>query len=783
MPLFDLEDPQTGDIITVDHPQEPTQEEALAIFQQNTTPPPPEQASTPPVVSQEQKSVEEFIKSQQASPLSKVGDMAGKTFNALIAEPAKALIKLPFSLSAGLASENPNIPIPYVGGTLNNAQSLLEGGNRLAYNIGTGITDLVRKGARNAEQKNPIETALRTMSPIGAGILDLRSRTPTAQEIENFKKDQAIASGTQLGEDELLAPEVLGKTNLQMAKDIESASNLLPVAGQAGTVAKLIRSPIKTVKRLGKGLEDQLRGITPVDPEAVAAAQKKVQDLEYLREQNLINKTKTAEARNAQDLILQEELAAAKAEADSLGAEAMKANQELGPEIDRLNKAAQEAPTQAEGVRSKLPKPEQPSQLKKTVQGGIDDTLKKEKVLEDADYKEVRESLPESQPKVQGANQEAAAQEILAEKGAGYSVDFRRDLKSRVGESLPTKDVDPLSRLSPQARDIYENLPEGQRQNFLDQAGISLEKKVPKSYTWDELEQRYKGLNAEIREAQKNRPSEVRPLMKLKEAVAKDMEEYASSVGTSTKSLFDQANSRFAANRAAREGIPDLALSTPETIVNNIVGPNKVEVVNGLKKVLDPEKFNQVKSQYADRLMSPTKDVPFDPEHFVKQFDNMSDETLTAVFGEEGFAQLKKIDELSKAANQAKGLQSRLDDFNKKAQKSVDDYQKAKSAADQKSILDRARAEADEALDAIKDEKFQRDIEKARADLKLAQTPEKVRLITRSLYGLLSAAGVLLTGGSGAAALAAGAAATAFGKMIHKSVGTRVIEALARPPK
>lgn len=536
-----------------------------------------------------------------------------------------------------------------------------------------------------------------------------------------------------------------------------------------------LRAPIATAATdLGRRVASPFRSSAPVDPVAIEAATKNLQNLISQMETETARREAIGGERSARELIIQEEIFRAEQEAANLGQQALQAGQELGPQIEALLRSAEQADIAAQGVRGRLPAAQEPSQFGTSVAQAIDEATQGARRQATQDYTAVKESLPESQPALPATNVEIAAETISNRKAQGYSAALQRTLKSVLGESSRARRADPLSGLSDATRDIYNRLPESQKQSFLDQAGINLSETQGRTYTWDQLQQRYQDLNGFIEEARaKGNNQDAAAYQQLKNATTADMNAYAEAIGTDTKALFDDANARFAANQEVLgtsnigKLSSDLALETPESIVNKIVGNEKASVVNNLKKVLSQEKFQEVQSQYADRLMSPSKDVPFDPNHFIKQFENINNETLKSVFGEEGFAELKKIDQLSKDSIKVQELQKTLDDFNSKAQSAQDAYQKAKTSAEKSRILESEKIRAEEAINEIKDQKYNRDVERAISDLKKAQTPERVSLILRALYGLLSFGGFAV-GGAPVAGIAAGLAAAALGRVINK---------------
>lgn len=549
-----------------------------------------------------------------------------------------------------------------------------------------------------------------------------------------------------------------------------------------------LRAPIATAATdLGRRVASPFRSSAPVDPVAIEAATKNLQNLISQMETETARREAIGGERSARELILQEEIYRAEQEANNLGQQALEAGQELGPQIEALLRSAEQADIAAQGVRGRLPAPEEPSQFGRSMEESAQEATGKARVQATEDYTAVKESVGESQPKFPSTNVELAAENISNRKAQGYSAALQRTLKSVLGESSRVKSVDPLSGLSEAARDIYERLPESQKQSFLDQAGIDLAQTKSKAYTWDQLQQRYQDLNRFIEEARaKGNSQDAAAFQELKNATTADMNAYAEAIGTDTKALFDEANARFAANKQ----ILDTSLiskisaetSSPALLVDKIVGNSKAAEVNNLKQILSPEKFQEVQSQYAKRLMSPAKDVPFDANHFIKQFDAINNETLKSVFGEEGFAELKKIDQLSKDSIKVQELQKTLDDFNSKAQSAQDAYQKAKTSAEKSRILESEKIRAEEAINEIKDQKYNRDVERAISDLKKAQTPERVSLILRALYGLLSFGGFAV-GGAPVAGIAAGLAAAALGRVINKgarSTAAQITKALEK---
>lgn len=209
-----------------------------------------------PIVSNEDRSVNDFIAQARQNPVQKAAGGVGELLNTLVGQPVKAAVRLPVEIASNLATPNPNVPVPGLGGVLNNTQSIVEGLNRLALKTGNGLSEVIGNEVRSAKQ-SPVETALRAAFPALSQIYDLRSHTPSPQEIQNFKEDQAVNSVRNSG-NSLIAPEVFGKTNPQMAQDVETVAPLIPVAGDVASgiasVAKKAISPIQTAKVIAESV-------------------------------------------------------------------------------------------------------------------------------------------------------------------------------------------------------------------------------------------------------------------------------------------------------------------------------------------------------------------------------------------------------------------------------------------------------------------------------------------------------------------------------------------------
>lgn len=265
MPLFDLEDPTTGDIITVEHPQAPTQEEAQAILA--SLPPTPKSqpkkrfSANTPRLSPEKNSLNQFISAQRAGPIEKLGNQLSNAFDSFVTKPIEAVGSAAEGIGrvAGEASTQEQNPLLAVlGGPLQNpifqdlAQTGLEAGARGVFDLGNAINQLATKTANNPEN---------ILKALGAGIplvqaMDLLPHTPTNEEINQFIADQSKARQVGAVKSQPLLPEVIGNTDVPLANALETVgTQVAPIAapllrGTAGAIS----SPIQTVKSLGRGV-------------------------------------------------------------------------------------------------------------------------------------------------------------------------------------------------------------------------------------------------------------------------------------------------------------------------------------------------------------------------------------------------------------------------------------------------------------------------------------------------------------------------------------------------
>lgn len=248
MPLFDLEHPDTGDIITVEHPQQPTQEEAFAVIYQA-----PATTAVPSVapISPEQEFSTDYTRKQQQSAFEKSLGIPGQAYNVL-----EGLIKMGIGGVRGagtLLSGQIKDPISGTGDVFQT--SAIEAPTRLAFDIINAA-----RQAGNFAADRPGEVLANIIVP-GIG---LRSRTPGTEEIsEAFKRDieNKAYAGVREG---AIAPEIFGTANLPLADALPllaAAPGVAPLATKAA-VASL--SPVKTAQALGRS------ALTKVAPKVAA---------------------------------------------------------------------------------------------------------------------------------------------------------------------------------------------------------------------------------------------------------------------------------------------------------------------------------------------------------------------------------------------------------------------------------------------------------------------------------------------------------------------------------
>lgn len=246
MAFFDIEHPDTGDIITIESDSAPTQEEAAALI-----------ASIP--ATPQQVAENKYIASQQASVPKKLMNLGAQGLGAV-----KGLADIIGGGVSGLGEvlgqasvppENPNTlqdlitrsavgpigSIPGIGDTLaralpNLAQSGLEAGSRVAYDVGqmlpNSLEDVIRAGVMG--------------TPGGAQALlalNLIPRTPSRAEAQAAVAKQEEEAQIAQARKAPIAPEVLGTANIPLAEAIPIVA---PVAGEIpamikGAAAKISR--------------------------------------------------------------------------------------------------------------------------------------------------------------------------------------------------------------------------------------------------------------------------------------------------------------------------------------------------------------------------------------------------------------------------------------------------------------------------------------------------------------------------------------------------------------
>lgn len=227
MALFDIENPNTGAIITVEHDQAPTQEEAAAIIAQTSGPAPA--VSLPPT--QEEVFAKKYIAEQQRPLLSKAlipAQTAVSLIPALVEQAVKGVQGAGELLGAGTVNRRE--------ATQNAYQTGLETLARPTYDVLNAVRQAIRYGVDNPVS---VGTAMRTLtSPLGAItplIQSLQARTPSADEVSQAFKRELENKAFDEVRATPIAPEVFGKANIPLAE----ALPLVPVIpGVASLAAK-----------------------------------------------------------------------------------------------------------------------------------------------------------------------------------------------------------------------------------------------------------------------------------------------------------------------------------------------------------------------------------------------------------------------------------------------------------------------------------------------------------------------------------------------------------------
>lgn len=319
---------------------------------------------------------------------------------------------------------------------------------------------------------------------------------------------------------------------------------------------------------------------------------------------------------------------------------------------------------------------------------GIDKPMAASRKAYNDAYTAVKQSLPSTQVKLQSDGLYDAAQAAGKELSQGFEAYNGGKIRSIINESIKTKTTQPPG--SQELRDLYNISPPAQKASLLRQhpeLGVSAIVERPK-YNWDQLQKRFQQINEGIEQAVKHGDTgDVRILEQLKQGVRSDMERYASDMGSDTYDAFNEANRVFQAHQEKfglnriQTLFRDDVIQNPQGVAQKLLSDNNAPMVEAIKNIVSPEEFAQVQAQFSRKIFSPDIDTPFEASHFIKEFSqHKSQETLRAVYGEQGFNQLKQIYEASKGFEKIEGLQKNLDNIQKTAETSAEAFAKAKKS-------------------------------------------------------------------------------------------------------
>lgn len=439
------------------------------------------------------------------------------------------------------------------------------------------------------------------------------------------------------------------------------------------------------------------------------------------------------EARALEDTLQQEQLLRAEQEAEATGRQALAVGRQVEPQIDVLREASAESPELVGRITRGLPEVKQPSEFGEGQIKVIEKEYQAAKKITEKDYDAIKRALPdlEDQSKLEAPNLREAANRLKIEIESTGGTEEDRALLSLLTRHLKSKP----STVSQELQNIYNNATPAQKASLVAQypelAGLGKGKNP--TYNWDNLqgifqrfgEARHKALMSDDR-------TTARAYGILRDAIDKDMENYASASGTEVKSLFDKARANYVA-REEKFGtariqplLSETMKAKPNLLVQKIIDGNNAPVVNNLKEILPEAQFKDVQAQYVDYLFSPSEGVGFDPNHFVKQFEKVNRETREAVFGKEGSEALTRLSEASKGAAAISELQKISDEASNIAQKAADDFQKAQTKAQERAIQNSFKSDASKQLD-----EFDAQLEIVKERTKDAQTLEKLKSLDR----------------------------------------------------
>lgn len=232
MALFDIENPNTGAVITVEHDQAPTQDEAAAIIAQTSAP----AAAIPEQPTAEQAFAKKYTAEQQQPLLSKVGNIASIGPNliaSLVEQAVKGAQGAGELLGAGTVNRRE--------ATRNAYQTGLEALARPTYDVLNAVRQAIRYGADNPTS---VGTAMRAVTnPLGSIaplIQSLQARTPSSDEVSQAFKRELENKAFDEVRATPIAPEIFGKANIPLAEAlplVPAIPGVASIAAKVGTKA------------------------------------------------------------------------------------------------------------------------------------------------------------------------------------------------------------------------------------------------------------------------------------------------------------------------------------------------------------------------------------------------------------------------------------------------------------------------------------------------------------------------------------------------------------------
>lgn len=215
-------------------------------------------------LTEEQQSIDQFIRSSQAGPLSKAGSAIGGLFNTFIKEPVQSVGEATAQISEVLRRQPLSSSIPQL------AQTGVEAGGRALFSLGDVINQLVNKSTAAASNAvdNPLQAAIKaavgTVPAVNA-LTQLVPSAPSESEINQFLQDQQRAKSIEAVLSQPLVPELIGEADIPLAENLQTVAEVAPFvppvlrgAGRAvtggakalTTGGRAIASPIQTGKEL-----------------------------------------------------------------------------------------------------------------------------------------------------------------------------------------------------------------------------------------------------------------------------------------------------------------------------------------------------------------------------------------------------------------------------------------------------------------------------------------------------------------------------------------------------